>query len=224
MDMYIGIATKMIVGGIGIFVLLRLLGKKPMSELTPFDLIYIVVLGALVEESIYDHHVNILHIIFAITLWGAFVYIIEKLLESTEKVSTLIEGEPSVLIDQGRLNMKELNANHFDMEQLRTVLRVNHCYSINDCYYAVLEVNGAFTIIKKDEMAVPSLLLIEEGTVVSKTLAGLDKDESWLRSKLSEEGYHKVEDILYCEWDKQKEEMYVGTYDHTINKKIYLED
>lgn len=224
MDMYIGIATKMLIGGIGIFILLRLVDQKPMSELTPFDLIYVVILGALVEEALYDDKVTVFHVIFAIILWGIFVYIVEKLLESTEKISSLIEGDPSVLIDQGRLNMKELNRNHFDMEQLRTVLRLNQCYSINDCYYAILEVNGSFTIITKDEMEIPTFLLIEEGKIVSKTLKGLDKDEDWLKSKLNELGEYKMTDILYCEWDVQKEEMYIGTYGETINKKIYLDD
>lgn len=224
MDMYIGIATKLLIGAIGIFVVIRLLGKKPMSELTPFDLIYVVLLGALVEESIYDDAVNVLHVIFTVILWGAFVYVVEKLLEKTAKISTLIEGEPSVLIDRGRLNMKELNDNHLDMEQLRTMLRLNGCYAINDCYYAILEVNGGLTVITKDEKEVPTFLLVEEGVIVEKTLAGTGHNEKWLRAKLDDLGFPEMENILYCEWHAEKEEMYVETYDQTINEKIYIDD
>lgn len=81
MDMYIGIASKLLIGSIGIFILLRIMGKKAMSELTPFDLIYILLLGAVVEEAIYDDMVNVLHVIFAVVLWGLFVYFIEKSLQ-----------------------------------------------------------------------------------------------------------------------------------------------
>lgn len=130
MEMYIGIASKLIIGAIGIFILLRIIGKKAMSELTPFDLIYILLLGAVVEEAIYDDKVNILHVLFAITLWGIFVYVIEKSLQRTEKFSSFIEGEPAILIEKGQLNMKELDANYFDIEQLRSMLRQNEVYQL----------------------------------------------------------------------------------------------
>ena len=105
MDMYIGISSKLITGAIGIFILLRIMGKKTMSELTPFDLIYILLLGAVVEEAIYDDKVNVLHVLFAIVIWGLFVYAIEKALQHTDKFSTFIEGEPAILIEKGRLNL-----------------------------------------------------------------------------------------------------------------------
>lgn len=108
MDMFIGIALKLIIGSLAIFVVLRVIGIKAMSEVTPFDLLYIVVLGALLEEAIYDNQVSIFHILFGITLWGVMVYIVEKILERSEKLSSLIQGEPSVLIEKGKLNLKEL--------------------------------------------------------------------------------------------------------------------
>ncbi|HZK47111.1 MAG TPA: YetF domain-containing protein, partial [Atopostipes sp.] len=110
-------------------------------------MIYILLLGAVVEEAIYDDKVNVLHVLFAIVLWGLFVYVIEKALQHTDKFSTFIEGEPAILIEKGRLNLKELDANFFDIEQLRSMLRQNNVYSIADVYYAILEVNGNLTVI-----------------------------------------------------------------------------
>ena len=74
-DMYIGIASKMLIGSIGIFILIRLLGKKAMSELTPFDLLYILILGALVEEALYDDKVYFT--LFCTSFMGSVVYIRE---------------------------------------------------------------------------------------------------------------------------------------------------
>jgi uncharacterized membrane protein YcaP (DUF421 family) len=224
MEMYINIATKILVGSIGIFTLLRLMGKKAMSELTPFDILYIVVLGALVEEAIYDDQVKIFHVLFAILLWGVTVFIIENLLEKTERLSTLIQGEPSVLIDRGKLNMKELKDNHFDMEQLRFFLRQNGCYSINDAYYVVLEVGGGLTVITKENMEIPTFLLIEEGAIKPKTLESLGKTEEWLQEELKKLGFENMDSILYCEWDANKEELIYDTYENTINEKVYLDD
>ena len=224
MDMYIGISSKLITGAIGIFILLRIMGKKTMSELTPFDLIYILLLGAVVEEAIYDDKVNVLHVLFAIVLWGLFVYAIEKALQHTDKFSTFIEGEPAILIEKGRLNLKELDANFFDIEQLRSMLRQNNVYSIADVYYAILEVNGNLTVITKDEAVVPSALLIEFGTIQENTLNYIMKDELWLRTELSKQGHDDLDGIVYCEWLESSEELKIEIYDNTIHKKIYIDD
>lgn len=224
MDMYIGISSKLITGAIGIFILLRIMGKKTMSELTPFDLIYILLLGAVVEEAIYDDKVNVLHVLFAIMLWGLFVYAIEKALQHTDKFSTFIEGEPAILIEKGRLNLKELDANFFDIEQLRSMLRQNNVYSIADVYYAILEVNGNLTVITKDEAVVPSALLIEFGTIQENTLNYIMKDELWLRTELSKQGHNDLREIVYCEWLESSKELKIETYDNTIHKKIYIDD
>ena len=224
MDMYIGISSKLITGAIGIFILLRIMGKKTMSELKPFDLIYILLLGAVVEEAIYDDKVNVLHVLFAIVLWGLFVYAIEKALQHTDKFSTFIEGEPAILIEKGRLNLKELDANFFDIEQLRSMLRQNNVYSIADVYYAILEVNGNLTVITKDEAVVPSALLIEFGTIQENTLNYIMKDELWLRTELSKLGYEDLEEIVYCEWLEKSKELKIEIYDNTIHKKIYIDD
>ena len=224
MDMYIGISSKLITGAIGIFILLRIMGKKAMSELTPFNLIYILLLGAVVEEAIYDDKVNVLHVLFAIVLWGLFVYAIEKALQHTDKFSTFIEGEPAILIEKGRLNLKELDANFFDIEQLRSMLRQNNVYSIADVYYAILEVNGNLTVITKDEAVVPSALLIEFGTIQENTLNYIMKDELWLRTELSKQGHNDLSEIVYCEWLESSKELKIETYDNTIHKKIYIDD
>lgn len=187
-------------------------------------MIYILLLGAVVEEAIYDDKVNVLHVLFAIVLWGLFVYAIEKALQHTDKFSTFIEGEPAILIEKGRLNLKELDANFFDIEQLRSMLRQNNVYSIADVYYAILEVNGNLTVITKDEAVVPSALLIEFGTIQENTLNYIMKDELWLRTELSKQGHDDLDEIVYCEWLESSKELKIETYDNTIHKKIYIDD
>lgn len=224
MDMFIGIALKLIIGSLAIFVVLRVIGIKAMSEVTPFDLLYIVVLGALLEEAIYDNQVSIFHILFGITLWGVMVYIVEKILERSEKLSSLIQGEPSVLIEKGKLNLKELKRNHYDMEQLRSVLRANDVYSINDVYYAILEVSGKMAVITKEQMIAPTYLLLEDGNIKPRTLASINQNEAWLRTKLSEKGYEQIEDLIYVEWDLDEKELIVEPYSNTISKEIIIDD
>ncbi len=224
MDMYIQIATKMLLGAFALFIVIRVIGKKAISEFTPFDLIYILILGALVEESIYDDQVSIFHILFAIALWGIVVHVIETILEKTEKVSTAIQGEPSILIDKGKLNLEELEKNYLDMERLRAMLRQHNCYSINEVYYAILEINGGLTLITKENQESPTFLIVENGKVKPKTLSSIGKSAEWLRTSLAEMGYTDLEEIIYCEWHEGRDELIVDTYDNTIREKIYIDD
>ena len=165
-----------------------------------------------------------MHVIFAIALWGCVVYVVERILEKTEKMSSLVQGEPSVLIEKGKLNIKELRENYLDMEQLRAILRQHNCYSIHEVYYAILEINGSLTVIPKEKKEIPTFLLVEEGAIKFKTLNGLGKSVEWLRTTLVEMGYSNIEEIIYCEWDETNQELLVGTYGQTINKSIFLDD
>lgn len=165
-----------------------------------------------------------MHVIFAIALWGCVVYVVERILEKTEKMSSLVQGEPSVLIEKGKLNIKELKENYLDMKQLRAILRQHNCYSIHEVYYAILEINGSLTVIPKEKKEIPTFLLVEEGAIKFKTLNGLGKSVEWLRTTLVEMGYSNIEEIIYCEWDETNQELLVGTYGQTINKSISLDD
>lgn len=71
---------------------------------------------------------------------------------------------------------------------------------MKEAYYAILEMNGSVTVIKKSEKQDPSVLLIDDGRIDHDTLASIDKDEDWLLKELSKEGYSNVKDIFYAEW------------------------
>lgn len=110
------------------------------------------------------------------------------------------------------------------MEQLRSVLRANDVYSINDVYYAILEVSGKMAVITKEQMIAPTYLLLEDGNIKPRTLASINQNEAWLRTKLSEKGYEQIEDLIYVEWDLDEKELIVEPYSNTISKEIIIDD
>lgn len=220
--MYVDIAVKMLVGALAVFIILRVIGKKAISELTPFDLIYVLVLSGILEGAIYDSLVSVFHLIFAMALWAMVVYLIELTLEKTKYATKIIQGEPAVLISGGQLNQEELKKNHIDLEQLRALLRQHGCYTLKEAYYAILEINGNLTVIKKSEKEAPSILLVDEGRIDQEVLSSLDKDETWLRNELEKEGHTDIEDIIYCEWLPDGE-LFVYTKEETTNKEDRLD-
>ncbi|WP_026582644.1 DUF421 domain-containing protein [Bacillus sp. J33] len=223
--MYASITLKMAVGLVSLLAVTRLLGKKELSQVTPFDFVYAVVLGGLVEEAIYDNKVTPLHVAYSAVLWAGLIYIIEILAKKKNIFRKILKGEESIIVKDGKLNIKEMQKNHLEMEQLRTLLRQKGIFSMNDVKYAVLETSGSLSVMKfkKDEPVTPemmgmdikdiqpSVLLIDEGEVVKSGLELIGKDSDWLKESMKEKGYSHFNDIFCAEWSEE-EGFYIVTY------------
>lgn len=221
--MFITIALKLIVGLGALVVVVRLVGKKALSEVTPFDLIYALVLGGILEESIYDEKVSVFHVLFALAIWGGLIYGIEVLLQRREKTARRIKGKASPLVFQGVLNLKEFEGNHVEMEQLRTMLREQGVFSLREVDYLVLEPDGQPTLLKKsDTEGSFSYLVIDEGEVEGDTLATLGKNEAWLQEELQKSGLPDPKEIVYGEWSEEQG-LYCLTYADCLNRSIVID-
>lgn len=210
------ITIKVICGLLALLLVVRLLGKKELSQITPFDLVYLLVLGGLLEESIYDDLVTVWEVLYAIALWATLIFIIELIVRRFDKLRTVIKGEPSIIIKDGELDVKALKKNKLESEQLRTMLRQQGLFSLQDVKYAVLEPSGQLSILK-DELSSPvtanmlsinpkkatiTHLLVDEGRIEKKALNHIQKDEKWLQTQLAENGYKDLSKIYYAEWSK----------------------
>lgn len=223
--MYMGIAVKLLFGLIALIVMTRLLGKKEMSQLTPFDFVYAVVLAGILEESIYDDKVNLLHLLFALAIWGSTLYLIEKLSKKYDKVRLLFKGNSSILVQEGKLNLDELNKNHLEMEQLRLMLRQQGVFSLSEVKDVYLDPGGSISVKKfaKYDQVTPEMLnldpeddpvnylVIDEGEMNEEIMKQVRMSKEWLHERLQKEGYSSVSDILYGEWS-EKNGLYVHTY------------
>lgn len=198
--MYVDIALKLVIGIVFLFVIIRMIGKKAVAELTPFDFIYFLILGGLMETTIFDSKISIWQMLFALALWGAIIYFIQLLVKKTLYVSKALQGEPAILINEGKINRKELQKNHIDLEQLRALLRQQGCFTLRDVRYAILEIDGNISLIRKDQKEIPSVLLVDEGRIDEQTLTSIGKNKEWLMSNLRQQGYERIEEIFYCEW------------------------
>lgn len=221
--MLFSIALKLVIGFIALLVVIRSLGKKAMSEVTPFDLIYTLVLGGILEETIYDDKVNIGHLLFAVILWAVLIYIVERFVQRNDKLNRWIKGEPSVLMKNGELNLTEISKNHIEMEQLRAMLRQQECFSLENAKHVILENAGQVSLIKEsEEDKVMTLMLVDEGLIQDRVLQTNNLKESWLRESLTKEGYKEINDLLYVEWSEEKG-FYILTQDD-VDNTIYRID
>lgn len=203
--MLLTISLKLVFGLVSLMLVTRVLGKKALADVTPFDLIYTLVLGGILEESIYDDKINIEHLVFALFLWGVLIYIIERIVQKNTKVSRLLKGEPSVIIRDGVVNLKALSKNHIEMEQLRTMLRQQQCFSLENAKHVILESAGQLSVLKKSqEDNHIALMLVDHGIIQDRVLETHGLTRKWLLDNLNKEGYTILHEIIYVEWSEEK--------------------
>ena len=227
---YLVIVGKLAVGITFLLLIIRLLGRKELAEMTPFDIVYLLIFGGILEESVYDDKVSIWKLVFTLVLFGLIVFIIEKIAEKSDKARIALMGTPDYIIKDGKLNTKKMDRNMLEMEQLRIMLRQQGIFSLREVKDLIIEPGGSVSVntfakykpatvgdlmIEKPEED-PSVLLIDGGFVKEDMLKLVGKTKQWLRDQLSEMGYRDTDKILYCEWS-ETEGFYIRSFDDTID-------
>ncbi|MUG46376.1 DUF421 domain-containing protein [Paenibacillus woosongensis] len=218
------IALKIFIGFVGLWVLTRLLGKKEISQLTPFDFVSSVMLSDLVGETVYDEDIKYSELIFALFLWGLLSFVFEKISQKLKRARGFLDGKPSIIIRDGKVDLRHMRQNGLDFDQLRMLLRQHEVFFISEVAYAIFEPNGTLSVMKRpqeeaikrkdlgldtfNEKARLSYCLVENGVIDRTSLQMIGKDEAWLQRLLEKSGYERVEDVAYAEW-KEDENLYV---------------
>ncbi|MBD7983277.1 DUF421 domain-containing protein [Sporosarcina sp. Sa2YVA2] len=226
---YLMNGIKLLIGLIAFMIVLRLLGKKHLSEMTPYDIVYLIMFGGILEESLYDSKISVWMFLFSLAVWVLAIFCIEKLVYRFDLLRVVIKGEADQIISDGLINEKLFKKNQLEMEQLRTMLRQQGIFSLREVRDMYIEPGGQISIntyakykavqngdlnIDKEEEE-PSVLLIDEGEIKQEVLHAIRKTEAWLLKELSALGYDSYKEIIYCEWS-ETEGFFVKGYEDTL--------
>ncbi|WP_245640198.1 DUF421 domain-containing protein [Paenibacillus dakarensis] len=210
--------VKLIIGFVGLWILTRLLGKKEISNLTPFDFVSSLLLSDIVGETLYEEETRYGELVVALAVWFTLSYVFEKVTQYAKRLRGPLEGKPSIIIRNGEVDMKEMKSNKIDFEQLQVMLRQKDIFSLREVAYAIFETNGSLSVLKnsaydeveRGDLKLPeeevhlSYCLIEDGKINEDNLEQIGKDKSWLVRKLQEQGYDDPKDLIYAEWMEDK--------------------
>lgn len=144
------IATKFLVALICIVVIIRIIGQKELSQTTPIDLVFMIILADIVGGMISDNHFNITHIIFIVILWGLFMAGAEKLTQK-KNFERWIEGKPEIIIKNGAVNARLMKKEHLTMQELNTQLRKQGIFNIKEVKLGILEIDGSISVDRSKE-------------------------------------------------------------------------
>jgi uncharacterized membrane protein YcaP (DUF421 family) len=129
-----------------LIILLRLTGKRQVAQLSPFDLVLLLVLSNAVQNAMNGGDNSVLGgIISAITL-VLVNYLVGFGTFKNKRLAALIEGRPDLLIHNGRLFPEVLERQKLTHHELNSALRAAGCACIEEVHFAILENDGQITV------------------------------------------------------------------------------
>jgi uncharacterized membrane protein YcaP (DUF421 family) len=214
-EVNIGLLTiKVIVGFVTLFFIIIITGRTSISQLTPFHLVFVLVLGDFLGNTIYEDKVRTFHFLYAIGLWTLLMLGIEFMTLKNKSTRSLLLGDPNIIIRDGVMDRKLLKKNKLDVNQVLSILRQNNVFSVREVKYGILETNGQISILLKSKYQKPDkqdlnlpespvylpTSLILDGEILWDNLHELGFDQQWLDNQLTTNGYDNVKRIFYADW------------------------
>jgi len=132
-----------------VYLLTRVIGRRELSSLQPFDLILLIVLGDTIQQGLTQDDYSITGALIAVgtiaslqvlTSWGAFRF---------PRMRRVLEGHPIVLVEDGKVIEKNLRRERLTIDDLAEQARTNELASIADVQWAIFEPSGTISFIPK---------------------------------------------------------------------------
>ena len=175
----------------------RFMGKREFGQLSIMDFIVSLLITELAAIAIDKYESNLLITIIPICALVFVQIFIAKISLKNEDFRESIEGKPSVIINRGKINFKEMLNQRYNLDDLLTQLREQSIKSIEDVDYAILETSGKLSVFEKGNDKSYPLPVILDGVVDNETLTQIKKDDKWL-DKILHDKKLNVKDIFYA--------------------------
>ncbi|MDR3310034.1 MAG: DUF421 domain-containing protein [Oscillospiraceae bacterium] len=189
---------------------MRVMGKRQLGELEPTEFVVAVLISDIAANPLADPGTPLLYgVVPIITLIFCEVMLSFGVLKS-RKIRSAVSGNPSVIIENGKILQNEMRRNRFTIDELIEHLRKHGACDVGGVKYAVLETDGSLSVIpyaarspvtplqmniETGEAEIP-LVLISDGEVIRESLLGIGKDREWLEGKLSENGFGDAKEVF----------------------------
>ena len=169
-----------------IIIIYRFMGKREVGQLSIIDLIVSILIAELVAISIDNREESVFLSILPIFFLLFVQILLSNLSIKFPKFRNMIDGVPSIIINNGKVNFKEMIKQRYNLDDLLTQLREKKIKSIEDVDFAILENNGNLSVFSKYDSRVGEypIVIILDGQINYQTLRKINKSQKWLEEML----------------------------------------
>ncbi len=213
----IDVVIKGFVSLIILFFVIKILGKKQISQLNIFDYVIGISLGNIAAEMTINSDITIINAFVAMSIYGLCSLFVSFITNKSIIARRFISGVPIVLIEHGKISKERLKKVKIDLNDLMQDAREDGIFDLSKVDYAIMEVSGKVTFllkseyepltgmdmnIKKDNNNL-SAVLVMDGNIMKRNLMNIGKNEKWLFEQLNKNGYNKIEDLFLVLYNKE---------------------
>ncbi len=215
----------------------RLLGKQQISQLTFFDYVLGITIGSIAANLTTDLTSRAWPHWVGLAVWTILVLALQWLTLKWRYASKYIDGEPTVVIMNGKIMEDAMRKLRYRTSELLEQLRQKNVFDISQVEFAVLEVNGQLSVLKKSQhqpvtpqdLNIPTdyqgidTELIYDGVVVEQNLKQVNLDRAWLDNQLKNQGIYDPSEVFLANLNAQGN-LYVDKYQDHLKKLTDIGD
>ena len=177
---------------ITLIVVMRLMGKRQIGEMQPFEFIVTLIIADLACIPMADVSIPLVYGVVAILALFLLHQLLSVLETSGNFFKKIISGKPSVVIDKNGVNLAELKSNNLGVDDLIEAMRAQGYFSLDDLSYAIFESNGKLSPFEnpnKQESSVSiPLLMVNQGKIENSNAKLINSSAESITSFLKEKG------------------------------------
>ncbi|MBE2978050.1 DUF421 domain-containing protein [Priestia megaterium] len=210
---FIEVIGRVIISFGVLLLMTRIMGKKQVSQLTYFNYITGITIGAVAASITIDTSIDMSDGFTSIVCWSLLTVLVSYINLKSPKARILLDGQPTIVIKNGEILEKTLAGLRLNMDDLSMLLREKNIFSTQEVDYAVLEPDGQLSVLKKVDqqsvtkkdlkvaavkpLYVPTEIIVDS-KVITRNLKELGLSQSWLEKQLHQSGV-KLQDVFYGE-------------------------
>lgn len=211
---YLEVFGRTLAAFAGLLLMMRLSGKHQVGQLSIFEYVVGITIGSTASFLSVDIEENFLPTLLGLVLWVTFGILMNNITLRNRRWGKLLRGEPTIVIENGRILEKALRkVPNYTIDDLLMSLRQKDVFDLSQVEYAILELDGRLSVIKKSQHRTVTphdlgiatsyeglgIELIYDGQVIEKNLEGAHLDRAFLQRELEARGIPRLEDVMFAQ-------------------------
>lgn len=231
------VAVRSIIGFFTLLIFTKILGKEQISQLTYFDYVLGITIGSIAASLTTDLSSRAWPHWIGLLAWALLGYLMEFLTMKWRFAAKYIEGEPTIIIMNGKIMENALKKMRYRASDVMELLRNKDVFDITEVDFAIIEPNGILSVLKKAEslpltakdMGISkkssgiSTELIYDGMLIEENLKQLNKDKTWLMSELKMHNIKNISEVFLATLNPTGS-LYIDKYEDHIRKVLDIGD
>jgi uncharacterized membrane protein YcaP (DUF421 family) len=130
--------------------IMRVIGRRELSSMTPFDLVLLIILGDAIQQGLTQDDYSVTGAVLAIATIASLQVFTSYLSYKSRSARRVFEGEPVVLVERGELVEHNLKRERMTPDEVAEEMRQQQIGSLDEVEWGILEANGSISFIKKN--------------------------------------------------------------------------